>query len=605
MTLPAGADPTLFVPEQFAEKFPEGNYTAKLNIKGNDPNCYGLLNIPTERTMEFVVLKKVIDIPPEPFFFEIISPENKSYTTNKIPLIVDANRNPGFTYSLNGGPQTLLANPTTLNALQGSNTVTVFAGFENQTKKVTFFVDSIAPKVEIISPEAKTYTNGTILININAIDANLKHVWFTINDGPELTYTAPFFKTFSNGNFVLKAFAEDNLGNQGTDQVSFTVNVTQKPPQEPLTFSIISPENKSYTTDQIPLVIQSNRNAAFSYSLNGKAKVNFISPTTITATQGSNSLEVFAENQSKKVTFFVDSTKPQVSIISPEAKTYTNGTILISITAKDTNLKRIFFTINNGPEIPYITPFLKTFSNGNFILKAFAEDSLGNRGTDQVSFTVNSTQPQPPQEPLTFSIISPENKSYNINEIPLIIQANRDATFSYSLNGAQKVNFISPATLHAKQGSNTVEVFAENQSKQVTFFVDSIPPQVDIMSPEAKTYTNGTILINIIATDTNLKKVFFTINNGPQITYTEPFFKTFSNGSFTFKAFAEDSLGNQGNDQVAFAVNIPPKNDTKPPSGGGGGGRNAQTGLHATLQAGNTVSVNRKINSVKEAKSLK
>ncbi len=398
-TLPAGQDPTVFIPEQFTEKFPEGNYTAKLKIISNDLKCNGLQNLPTERTMEFKILKKVSDIPPESFFFTIISPENKTYIVSKIPLIVDANRNPGFTYSLNGGPQILLVNPATLNAQQGSNIVEVFAGSENQSKKVTFFVDSIPPQVEIISPEAKTYANGTIGISINTIDANLKRIFFTVNDGPEEPYNAPVFKKFDNGRFVLKAFAEDVLGNKGTDQVAFTVNATQQPPQppeEPLIFSITSPENKNYKINKIPLIIQTNKKTSFSYSLNGAEKVNFISPTTLNAQQGSNIIEIFAGNQSRKVTFFVDSILPKVEIISPKAKTYIDTRILINISATDENLKKIFFTINDGQKVSYTEPFFKIFSNGNFAIKAFAEDTLGNQGISEIIFTVNKNDTKPP-----------------------------------------------------------------------------------------------------------------------------------------------------------------------------------------------------------------
>lgn len=229
--LPANQNANEFFPFSFFEQFPEGNYTAHLNIRANDSRCNNIPNLETNRTMNFNVLKQVT--PPEPprplpeLVFEIVSPENRSYNTRRIPLIISSNRNASFSYSLNSGERLHFVSPTTINAVQGSNTIEVFA--ENQSKRVVFFVDSIAPEVNIISPEARSYNTSSILMNITASDNNLKRVFFTINNGPEESYTSPFTRFFASGNYALKAFAEDALGNIGTSQVFFMVNITVPP----------------------------------------------------------------------------------------------------------------------------------------------------------------------------------------------------------------------------------------------------------------------------------------------------------------------------------------------------------------------------------------
>ena len=52
--------------------------------------------------------------------------------------------------------------------------------------------DTIPPSVTIISPENRTYTNETILVNISASDETLDKVWYEWN-GTNVTYTGTVY----------------------------------------------------------------------------------------------------------------------------------------------------------------------------------------------------------------------------------------------------------------------------------------------------------------------------------------------------------------------------------------------------------------------------
>ena len=85
----------------------------------------------------------------------------------------------------------------------------------NQTINETLFLS-------IISPQNITYNEGAILINI---ESNGNLIWYSINGGENENYTSEFNKTFTEGNYTLKAFS--SLGNETEDDEVkfFVVNV--------------------------------------------------------------------------------------------------------------------------------------------------------------------------------------------------------------------------------------------------------------------------------------------------------------------------------------------------------------------------------------------
>lgn len=183
--LPANSNVQDFTLHDFLVKnFPSGNYTAHLRAVGEDPRCVGRDNIAVVKTMGFMVVSNV----------------------------TDGNATDGEDDNDNGNAN----NQTDDN---GNDDNGDDDNDNNETR------DRIKPRVEIISPENKTYTNESILIKINASDKNLKSVWFLINNTRH-NYTNAFFMVFKDGNYRLKAFADDKEGNIGSDEVLFLVNAS-------------------------------------------------------------------------------------------------------------------------------------------------------------------------------------------------------------------------------------------------------------------------------------------------------------------------------------------------------------------------------------------
>jgi hypothetical protein len=83
-------------------------------------------------------------------------------------------------------------------------------------------VNETLPLIGILSPESKTYTNGTILVNLRSVNAT--HVWFNYN-GTNITYLEPVYINFADGDYSLYAYAQNNITTAYTF-VNFKVNTT-------------------------------------------------------------------------------------------------------------------------------------------------------------------------------------------------------------------------------------------------------------------------------------------------------------------------------------------------------------------------------------------
>jgi hypothetical protein len=150
------------------------------------------------------------------------------------------------------------------------------------------------------------------------------------------------------------------------------------------------------------------------------------------------------------------------------------------------------------------------------------------------------------------SINTPSNSSYNNATIFLNISSNGDSTW-YNYNGTN-ITYTSPIYITFPQGSTTLTVYANNtygtNSSQVTFFIDSIAPNIAINNPQNSSYNNATQLINITSDGNNIWYNY----NGTNITYTSPIYITFPQGSTSLIAYSNDTIGNSNSTSVTFFI---------------------------------------------------
>jgi parallel beta-helix repeat protein len=115
---------------------------------------------------------------------------------------------------------------------------------------------------------------------------------------------------------------------------------------------------------------------------------------------------------------------------------------------------------------------------------------------DNYPLMSNPLPPPSDTKPPAVSVISPENKSYAMSNISLILTVN-EAIFrmAYSLDRQSNVAITENATLtELPEGLHSIIVYASDSfgntgaSSTVNFTVDITPPSISILSPENKTY---------------------------------------------------------------------------------------------------------------------
>jgi YVTN family beta-propeller protein len=179
-----------------------------------------------------------------------------------------------------------------------------------------------------------------------------------------------------------------------TNYYSLTVSVislaeTWAPP------SIISPENITYSTNEVPLTFTaSEKISSIYYSVNGEANVSISGNTTLTGlSDGSYSIVVYANDTngntkaSEIVNFSVD-TPPTVSVLSPQNVTYNSASIPLNFTVNQP-VKQISYSLDTQNSISIAgNTTLTDLPSGPHNLTVYATDETDNIGASEtICFT--------------------------------------------------------------------------------------------------------------------------------------------------------------------------------------------------------------------------
>ena len=253
-------------------------------------------------------------------------PTNTTYNAVQTQLNYTASDNFGLNscwYSLDNGITNITTtcgeNVSGLNSGQGSSTWRVYAndakGNENSSS-VTFFVDSINPTIQFVSP---TETSGSsigrnyIQVNVTALDTALDTITIRLYNSTSLVQTnasssSPFFINYTNladGLYFFNATVNDTLNNKADSE---TRNISLVLPN----LTISSPKNKTYFSNTSLLL---NFSADFEdfvwYNIDNGANITITSSLNFNTSEGGHTLYLFSNNSNgetvKNITFTVDS----------------------------------------------------------------------------------------------------------------------------------------------------------------------------------------------------------------------------------------------------------------------------------------------------------
>ncbi|MDD4353465.1 MAG: hypothetical protein PHN56_03340, partial [Candidatus Nanoarchaeia archaeon] len=485
---------------------------------------------------------------------EIISPNN--FAKNNITQLINISVfdfHKDSVWFVNGSENISYSSPVLFNFSEGNNTLTVWAndslGNMNNSS-VIFEIDSVAPSLEIVSPNSFAKNNITQLLNISMFDLHEDSVWF-VNGSKNITYIDSMLFNFSEGNNTLTVWANDSLGNLNTSSVSFEIDSVA-----PL-IEILSPKNMSYNSNIVWFNATANENVN-SWIVNyNSTNVSLNINSSLVVEDGDYNLLLYAVDNlgnvglNNSINFIVDTIAPTLEIVSPDNFAKNNITQWLNISVTDFHKDSVWF-FNGSENVTYIDSMLFNFSEGNNTLTVWANDSLGNLNTSSVSFEIDSVAP-------LIEILLPKNMSYNSNIVWFNATANENVnSWIVNYNGTNSSMNIN-SSLIVEDGDYNLLLYAVDNfgnvglNNSINFIVDTIAPSLEIISPTNFAKNNITQLLNISVFDSHKDSIWF-VNGSENISYSSPMLVNFLEGNNVLTVWANDSANNINSATVTFTI---------------------------------------------------
>jgi hypothetical protein len=165
-------------------------------------------------------------VPPE---LHVLSPENKTYTSNDVQLVLTVNRPTNWIgYSLDGQANVTITGDTELSGLaEGAHGLVVYVNdtFGNlvSADTVYFSVDTVPPNIMILSPENKSYGEKDIQ-SVFTVDEPVTWIGYSLDGQDNVTVTGNVtLAVLPEGSHSLKFYATDLVENTGVSETVYFV----------------------------------------------------------------------------------------------------------------------------------------------------------------------------------------------------------------------------------------------------------------------------------------------------------------------------------------------------------------------------------------------
>jgi hypothetical protein len=311
---------------------------------------------------------------------------------------------------------------------EGEHTLEFWAvdkvGNQEDPNSFSFYVDKTPPLIveEIIGNKFIAnnieYSSGRSKYKIMAMDnkAGIKEIFYSINNGPNVLYSEPFYLEGSKGNISIRTFAVDNVNNRSTSgQTNQTMSKMYVDLSGPvLTHRFIGAVIVDRDTILIKNDTKINLTGAdkesgmdfIEYRINSGEIIRFNAPFVIEK-EGFHTIhytgyDKVGNSNNSEFYLIVDKNAPEIfvnfSVVSIGSKTildkkmdvYPNHvTLFLSATDDKAGLKEITFKINGSAAKRYAEP-LSNFGPGrDYKIEVFASDKLGNQSSKIIEFSVN------------------------------------------------------------------------------------------------------------------------------------------------------------------------------------------------------------------------
>jgi alpha-tubulin suppressor-like RCC1 family protein len=505
------------------------------------------------------------------------------------------------------------------------------AGNKNQTETRSLTIDSTGPAVNLIAPGNGTTVDysmvsfnatfsdssglsnatfylweidpmhvgeyGQIVILINTTTRALGGTFGSVNLTVNITVNYSY-----SGTFYWNYFARDSLNNGRFNETNFTLYYSP-PDTTPPVVTINLPVNAQvYNSSSLNFNVSLDENGTVRYSLNWGVTNYTMSSTNnrnFNATNssigdGSYTFKVYANdsvgnaNNGEYKYFSVDTLYPGVNIVYPANDLYYNVNVSsLNYSYSDANPSKCWYTNNSGAwnstTVNAGINFTVSTIEGRNNFTVYCNDSFGHLNYSSTSFVKDTIKP-------AVSISYPQSARYNylvsaINYSASDLGSGLDSEGACSYiclnqdyHGMPPMGIGGPCNNFTgingvDQGNNTCTVYVEDlagntNSSNVTFFVDSIAPRVNISYPQNATYNYAVSALNYSVFENgsglNASSCRYTIDSGfgGDLIHLESVFGPCNNftgmetseGSNMFTVTARDVIGNLNSSSVTFVV---------------------------------------------------
>ncbi len=523
---------------------------------------------------------------PEPTHQVIIKGDSLSYD-------IDASDPTGIdTFWLNDtsifeiSPDGLLYNTTTIPV--GKYWLTVFVNdtFSNiNSKAIMIYVqDPLAPTINISIPKLEDVVGFLApTYSIHVSDSNLDTMWYTVNGGEEIIFTAngtidqTIWNSLNDGSVTIYFFANDTEGHIGLNTIIIEKDTTAP------TLTIHNPSSNDLLGPNAPFLSLNSfdPNGIHSewYSLNGiknytytpynQEAWNSVSDGILTITFYAN--DTLGNTAEISINIIKDTAVPSIIIIKPaQNEVYGDLASSFSVEVIDTHLEDMWYCLNGGENITFTSNGTisqgawNIIADGNVTITFYANDTLGNTAEISINIIKDTAVPsiiiiKPAQNEVYGDLAS----SFSVEVIDTHLE-----DMWYCLNGGENITFTSNGTISQgawniiADGNVTITFYANDTVGLIGMYStdivkDTTAPTIDITQP-AQNEVYGALAPSFFVeiTDTHLEDMWYCLNGGENITFTsngslnQAIWESLIDSNYTIVFYANDTRGNIGSDSV-------------------------------------------------------
>ncbi|MDA8101278.1 MAG: Ig-like domain-containing protein, partial [Nitrospiraceae bacterium] len=480
----------------------------------------------------------------------IITSPASGITNNAAPLLVFTTSDGNVTIMLDGQAINAVSGDQLGPLSDGSHRVRVEATDvvgNSGSAEVTFTVDTVTPSVMINSPVSGYTNNRTPVIAYSASDGTIV---VKVDGAVVSKVSGDQLDAFADGPHTVRVEATDTAGNAGYAEVNIAVDTIAP---SLLIDPVVSPTNNS---SQIIMGAR-EADAIVAVTVNSTASVGVMqypTPTTwslsVSLAEGPNvftarATDAAGNSSTAETTFTLDTILPVIRIDSPVAGT--------------TNIpaQLLVYSMNEGTAVVTVDGLEVNTSSGSLLnalpegvhtVRVEAVDSAGNRGSSEVTFTIDMTAP-------VVTISSPQAGTGNNNH-PLLNFTTSDGSVVVKVDGII-VSKISGDLLDALSDGphaitvEAIDVAGNRGYAEVSITIDTAVPAVSLTSP-----AEGLV-------KTNTPALAFTVNEGvvtvlidgvPVSKVSGDSLDLLAEGPHVVRVEAVDAAGNRGSAQVNITV---------------------------------------------------